>query len=221
MKQYSLYPRQTPNLLPFILLAGLLIGSAIGLSLLNTPTAPSQPTPTETLVLASIAFPSPIAESPQVVQISPRVNLQSIARVGDPAPDFSLKTIDGDEVKLSDFNGKTVLLNLWASWCSPCRYEMPGIQAAYEKYKDRGLVVLGIDYTFQDNLLDAKAFVEEFKLAFPILIDETGEVSTGLYGMRGLPTSYFIDTEGILQRIQVGAMLPDKLEEYLTEILPK
>lgn len=221
MKEYPLRTKREPNLLAFILLAGLLIGSAIGLSMLITPTAPSRLTPTTTLVFPATVNPSPIAGSPQVVEITPEVDLQSIARVGEPAPDFSLKTIEGDGVKLSDFKGKTVLLNLWASWCPPCRYEMPGIQAAYEKYKDRGLVVLGIDYAVQDNLQDAKDFVEEFKLTFPILLDETGEVSAGLYGMRGLPTSYFIDKEGILQHIQVGAMLPEKLEEILTKIISK
>ena len=114
-----------------------------------------------------------------------------------------------------------ILVDVWAPWCPPCRYEMPGIQAAYEKYKDRGLVVLGIDFTVQDNLPDVKSFIQELNLTFPILLDETGEVSAGLYGMRGLPTSYFIDTEGNLQRIQIGAMLPEKLEEFLAEILVK
>jgi len=114
-----------------------------------------------------------------------------------------------------------VLINLWASWCPPCRYEMPGIQAAYEKFNGKGLVVLGINFTAQDNLQDVRDFVTELKLTFPILLDESGDVSAGLYGMRGLPTSYFIDIQGILQRIQVGAMLPEKIEEFLLEILPK
>jgi peroxiredoxin len=98
---------------------------------------------------------------------------------------------------------------------------MPGIQAAYEKYKDKGLVVLGIDFTVQDHVEDVKAFIQEFKLTFPILLDETGDVSAMLYGMRGLPTSYFIDPEGVIQRIQVGTMLPEKIDEYLAEILLK
>ena len=68
---------------------------------------------------------------------------------------------------------------------------------------------------------DVKAFIQELNLTFPILLDETGDVSAGLYGMRGLPTSYFIDPEGLIQRIQVGAMSPEKLDEYLAEILLK
>jgi peroxiredoxin len=98
---------------------------------------------------------------------------------------------------------------------------MPGIEAAYQAHKDSDLVVLGIDFTAQDNLDEVKAFVAEMKLTFPILLDETGEVSAGTLGMRGLPTSYFIDRTGILRRIQVGAMLPEKIEEYLQDIIVK
>jgi peroxiredoxin len=95
---------------------------------------------------------------------------------------------------------------------------MPGIEAAYEKYKKKGFIILGINFTNQDNLPDVQAFVEEFKLTFPILLDQAGEVSADLYGMRGLPTSYFIDSNGILRRIQVGPMLPEVLDRYLAEI---
>lgn len=221
MKEYTLRKGQPPGLLPFLLLAGLLVGVGISWIMFTAPAPPTLPAPTATPFYRPTIVTISTTEVLQIVEITPEVYNQSIAKVGKPAPDFSLKTIDGKEIKLSDLRGKTVLINLWATWCPPCRYEMPGIQMAYEKYKDKGLVVLGIDFTVQDNLKDVKAFVKELKLTFPILLDETGDVSAGLYGMRGLPTSYFIDTQGILQRIQIGAMLPDKLNKYLVEILPK
>jgi cytochrome c biogenesis protein CcmG/thiol:disulfide interchange protein DsbE len=221
MKEYSPRKNQPSNPLSYVLLIGLLLGIAISWILFNKEASPTLPVLTDTPAYRPTLATISTATTLQVVKITPNVNVQSIASVGKPAPDFTLKTIDGKEIKLSDLKGKAVLINLWASWCPPCRYEMPGIQAAYEKYKFKGLVVLGIDFTVQDNLQDVKAFVQELKLSFPILLDETGDVSAGLYGMRGLPTSYFIDTGGILDRIQIGAMLPEKLEEYLAEILPK
>lgn len=221
MPEYSLKRKQPFNPLPYIALAGILLGIALASNLALAPvpiaTLPS-PTPLESYP-ASTA-PSTTA-TPRVIKITPAITTSAVAQTGKPAPDFRLKTLDGNEIKLSDLRGKTVLINLWASWCPPCRYEMPGIQAAYEKFNSKGLVVLGLNFTAQDNLQDVQDFVTELKLTFPILLDESGDVSAGLYGMRGLPTSYFIDTQGILQRIQVGALLPEKIEEFLLEILPK
>lgn len=221
MKEYLYQNHRTPNPLPSVLLAGLLLGIVLSWILVRGQASDARPALPETPTYRSTIVKTSTPPSIWVVEVTPQVESQPIATVGKPAPDFSLKTMDGKMINLSDFHGKPVLINLWASWCPPCRYEMPGIQAAYEKYKDKGLAVLGIDFTVQDNLKDAKAFVQELKLAFPILPDGTGDVSAGLYGMRGLPTSFFIDTEGILKRIQVGAMLPEKLEGYLAEILPR
>ncbi len=221
MHEYPFRNSQPPNPLPYILLVGLLVGVVITWIMFYNPASSSQLPATKTPASIPTAGTTPTAEIPQVVEITPGVNIQSIAVLGKPAPDFTLKTVEGKEISLSDLKGKAVLINLWASWCPPCRYEMPGIQAAYEKYKSKGLVVLGIDFTVQDNLQDVKAFIQELHLTFPILLDETGDVSAGLYGMRGLPTSFFIDTDGVIQRIQIGAIPPEKLDEFLAEILLK
>lgn len=216
------YPKNhNANPLPYVLLIGLLIGIVLSWLLFNKQPGSVSSTTLETPINRSIDQITSTPTFPKIVEITPKANIQSIAQVGKPAPDFSLKTIDGKLMKLSDLRGKAVLINLWASWCPPCQYEMPGIQAAYEKYKNKGLVVLGIDFAVQDHLEDVKAFIQEFNLTFPILLDETGDVSVDLYGMRGLPTSYFIDPGGVIQRIQIGPMLPDKIDEYLTEILLK
>lgn len=221
MPEYFLKRRQPNNPLPYIVLTGIILGIALASNLALAPaTTATLPSPTPVERYPTSTAPSTTA-TPRVIKITPDTTTSAVAQSGKPAPDFRLKTLDGNEIKLSDLRGKTVLINLWASWCPPCRYEMPGIQAAYEKFKSKGLVVLGINFTAQDNLQDVRDFVTELKLTFPILLDESGDVSAGLYGMRGLPTSYFIDTQGILRRIQVGAMLPEKTEGFLLEILPK
>lgn len=138
-----------------------------------------------------------------------------------PAPDFDLKTLDGGHIRLSDLAGKPVLINVWASWCVPCRTEMPRLQAAYEKYKNAGLTVLGLNLTSEDSLPDVQAFVSELQLTFPILLDETGRVSGEEYGVIGLPTSYFLDRSGIVRALQLGEMLPEEIEQNLQKILSR
>jgi len=165
--------------------------------------------------------PSPSAASPSLAPVVPQESIQLSPLSGKPAPDFSLKTLDGQVVHLSDYLGKGVLINLWATWCPPCQAEMPAIQAAYEKYKDRGLVVLGIDFTAQDNLPDVVAFVNQSNLTFPVLLDEDGSISSNSYGMRGLPDSFFIDSAGVVRRIVTGAIPSDKLDQFLEEIIPQ
>ena len=177
-------------------------------------------TPVLSLISTTSVTITPIAPF-ELRKITAQPLLQVGSLVGKAAPDFSLKTMHGQEVKLSAFKGKPILINLWATWCPPCRIEMPAIQAAYEKYKDRGLVVLAINFTAQDNLKDVSAFIEEFKLTFPVLLDTTGEVSAGLYNMHSLPMSFFIDSKGIIQDIQFGGMPPEMIDGYLAKILPK
>ncbi len=140
-------------------------------------------------------------------------------RPGFAAPGFTLKTLDGGEVGLSDYAGRPVFINFWASWCGPCRAEMPEIVAAYQAHKDTGLEVLAINLTFQDAVGDAQAFVDEFQMPFPILLDEQSNVSKA-YELLGLPTSVFIDAGGIIRIVHSGPMTRDLIEQYLAEILP-
>ena len=112
------------------------------------------------------------------------------AGLGKPAPDFVLNVLDGEPVRLSDFRGQTVVLNFWASWCPPCRAEMPEFQALWEERGPSGsndLVILAVDFLPEDSVSAAAGFVEDFELTFPILFDtEDGEVYQG-YGLRGPP----------------------------------
>ena len=142
-------------------------------------------------------------------------------RQGFPAPDFTLDLLGGGEVTLSDLRGKPVVVNLWASWCPPCRAEMPAIEKVYRDYKDLGLVVLGVNTTNQDSEADAATFVREYGLTFPIPLDRDGSVSMR-YSLRGLPTTFFIDRMGIIRSVIVGgpmseAVIRINIEDLLKE----
>lgn len=210
------------HVLPIVVFAGLIIGIVFSWGRL-TEQDTSHPSPASTKI--PIYKPISTITETAIMDQSIISNLEDqnffMASIGKSVSDFTLSTIEGKQVSLSDFKGKAVLINLWASWCPPCRLEMPAIQAAYDKYQSQNLVVLGINVTIQDNLDDIKVFVEEFNLTFPILLDESGVVSAELFRLRGLPTSFFIDSEGILQRIQIGAIPTKDLETFIFEILPK
>ena len=131
-------------------------------------------------------------------------------RQGFLAPDFTLETLSGETVTLSSLRGQAVLVNLWATWCPPCRAEMPAIQKMYIEYKDRGFVVLGVDMTYQDTAANVPTFVQENQLTFPILMDTTGQMAQQ-YELRSLPTSFFIDREGVIQEVVVGGPMAEAL----------
>lgn len=131
--------------------------------------------------------------------------IRALPRVGSLAPDFSLRTLDGVTVTLSALKGQPVLINFWASWCLPCREEAPELQRFYEEYQDRGLVILGVNVTQQDTLADAQAYVSEFKITFPVPLDENGEALRA-FRVPGLPTSFFIDQQGFIRNVVIGKM---------------
>ncbi len=142
-------------------------------------------------------------------------------REGFPAPDFTLDALGGEAATLSAYRGKVVVLNLWASWCGPCRAEMPALQKVYVANRERGLEVLAVNSTFQDSETDARAFVQELGLAFPILLDRDGAVSQR-YLLRALPSTFFIDRQGVIRSVIVGgpmseAVVQTKIEALLQE----
>ena len=135
------------------------------------------------------------------------------------APDFELKTPMGDTVKLSDVRGQAVLVNLWATWCPPCRAEMRSIEKIYQQYKVEGFTVLAVNMTYQDDPLAILPFVNEQRLTFPILLDETGGMANA-YQLRSLPSSYFIRRDGIINEVVIGgpmseALLRTRVEDIL------
>ncbi len=130
-------------------------------------------------------------------------------KVGQEAPDFTLETLQGETVKLSDFKGKKVFLNYWASWCPPCRDEMPEMQRFHEEFEDE-VVILAVNGTgSEDNLNDVKDFVIEGGFSFTVLLDQELEINQ-LYQIISIPTTYFIGTDGVIQEQRiVGPMTYD------------
>ena len=145
-----------------------------------------------------------------------------VAEVGRAGPDFVLETPGGGTLRLSDFQGQPMVLNFWASWCPPCRQEMPELVAAYEEHQEAGLVMVGINLQEPDGAV--LAFAQEFGMRFPIAIDRDGEVADAwrLGGpIEGIPTSYFIDETGVVRALYYGPMTEEILEERLAAILPE
>ncbi|TYS15217.1 TlpA family protein disulfide reductase [Rossellomorea vietnamensis] len=126
---------------------------------------------------------------------------------GDKAPDFTLTTLDGREVSLSDFEGQKVILNFWATWCPPCKAEMPHMQEYYGQYHEKANVeMLAVNLTTIDNGKEAiEKFAGEYGLTFPIPLDEDGVQGT-VYQAQTIPTSYMIDTDGIIRHKILGPM---------------
>jgi cytochrome c biogenesis protein CcmG/thiol:disulfide interchange protein DsbE len=142
-------------------------------------------------------------------------------REGFPAPDFTLNALGGEPATLSAYRGQVVIVNLWASWCGPCRAEMPALQTVYAANQARGLEVLAVNSTYQDSASDAQAFVHELGLTFPILLDEDGAVSRR-YLVRALPSTFFIDRQGVIRTVILGgpmsaATVQSKVEALLRE----
>ena len=133
--------------------------------------------------------------------------------VGNLAPDFVLNTFDGGQAKLSDYRGEKVMLNFWATWCPPCRAEMPDMQKFYE---DEDVVILAVNLTQTKNeMANIPDFIDEFGLTFPILLDESLDVATA-YKIQPIPTTYMIDSTGQISDKSFGPMtyeiMIDKLE---------
>lgn len=134
--------------------------------------------------------------------------------IGSPAPDFELLSVDGEPVKLSDFEGKPVLVNFWATWCGPCRLEMPIFQKYHNNYGDK-FTILAINAG--ESIEDVSSFASEQELDLPILLDRTGEVED-LFKVRGLPSTFFIDEEGDIQFLHLGAVTESQLQGYMDEL---
>ncbi|KYG89249.1 TlpA disulfide reductase family protein [Metasolibacillus sp. FSL H7-0170] len=132
----------------------------------------------------------------------------------EQAADFSLETIDGSTISLSDYKGQKVILNFWATWCPPCKAEMPHLQNFHENNEDGDVTVLAVNLTASDSVSNAESFVDGYGLTFPVLLDIDGEVGQ-LYEVITIPTTFFIDEDGNIIEKFIGALDEESMENII------
>ncbi|WP_419151463.1 TlpA family protein disulfide reductase [Aeribacillus alveayuensis] len=159
------------------------------------------------LILAGVAIWQTIASK------DVKVGLEK----GDKAPDFELLTLNGETKKISDFQGKKVILNFWATWCPPCKEEMPEMQKLYEDYSDE-IEIVAVNFTASEsNQEKVKQFIENNGFTFPILLDPKNKANSG-YEVLTYPTTYFLNEDGIIQDKVVGQMTKQYLMEKIDDM---
>jgi peroxiredoxin len=139
------------------------------------------------------------------------------AAVEFPAPDLTLTDLEGSTVSLADYRGQVVLINLWATWCPPCKYEMPTLQAYFEDHGAEGFTLIAINDG--DPSEDVIAFAKDYGLTFPVWLDPTYIASEQAFKTNALPSSFVIDRDGIVRYAWTGAISLDMLEKYITPML--
>ena len=138
--------------------------------------------------------------------------------IGFQAPEFSLQTVDGQPVNLSDLRGKNILLNYWVTWCIPCLEEMPVLEKLYQEYQDQNVVILSVNGINQDELDTVMATIGEFAVTFPVALDQSAVVYDA-YRVQFMPTSFFIDDQGVIRYIQLGSNTEDGLRTKIEQLI--
>ena len=148
--------------------------------------------------------------------------LPAVAEVRRPAPDFALPGLNDDTVRLSDYKGKVVLVNFWGSWCAPCKEETPALQRVYQKLRDQGLVIVGIDLRNQEQPgaqgdANVRSFINQYGVTYPIALDINGDVARA-FRIYPIPTSFFIDRAGTIRYIAVSKVTSEDVERVFTRL---
>jgi len=159
----------------------------------------------------------PFNGTPQSGLAPLETNLAELPDVGSVAPDFALVDLNGDAVRLSDFEGRPVLLNFWATWCAPCRVEMPELARAAADYADRGLVVLPVNQ--EETAEQVRDFYDELGLDLTALLDSKAEVGVA-YGAFFLPSTVIVGPDGVVSAYHRGIISREQIDGYLADILP-
>ncbi|MBD3921376.1 redoxin domain-containing protein [Paenibacillus sp. PR3] len=139
-------------------------------------------------------------------------------RKGEQAPDFELKDLGGNAVRLSDYRGRTVFINFWATWCPPCKAEMPHMERVYKDYAARDVVILSVNLTTTEaKASDVDDFVSEYGLTFPVVLDEAGIIKRQ-YKVTAYPTTYVIDKNGIIRNKYAGAINDEIMTKAIRQL---
>ena len=165
------------------------------------------------LSLIAVAIVQAMDDKPDKNEAS---NSMGGLKIGSKAPDFTLKTLDGNQVQLSDYKGKKVMLNFWATWCPPCKKEMPDMEK-YSKQADEDVVILAVNI---DPENDVQAFIEDNGITFTIPLDSQSakQPVNDQYKVMAIPTTYFIDSEGIIRNKMVKAMQFHEMEQNINSM---
>ncbi|MGX6443348.1 redoxin domain-containing protein [Neobacillus sp. K501] len=165
------------------------------------------------ITLLTVAIVQAMDKKAEPDQLSQETANMGGLKVGAKAPDFELKTLSGDTIKLSDLKEKKVMLNFWATWCPPCKAEMPAMEK-FHKEAGTEIVILAVNI---DPHLDVKAFVDENGITFPIPLDEE-DIVNETYQVLSIPTTYFIDSNGNIGNKYIGAMNYELMKQYTKEL---
>lgn len=145
------------------------------------------------------------------------VTAQKPATKRNPAPDFTLKDVDGKTVKLSDYKGKVVLLNFWATWCGPCKIEIPWFIEFQQRYKDRGFTVIGVSVD-EDGWEAVKPYLATKQVNYPVVVSDEA-VNTMYGGIEGLPTTFVLDKDGKIANTHIGLVSKKEYESDIEQLL--
>jgi peroxiredoxin len=167
----------------------------------------------ETAVLPQLSAQT---DGARVAELPPPSSANWLA-VGDTAYNFFLPDLDGNVIDLESFRGRPVIINFWATWCAPCRQEMPDLQAVYEERQGDELVILAVNS--QESYQEVADFFAELELTFTPLLDYEGEI-VNLYNVFNFPTTYFVDAEGQITAVHRGQLSEEQIEAYLDATIP-
>jgi cytochrome c biogenesis protein CcmG/thiol:disulfide interchange protein DsbE len=169
------------------------------------------------IVVVAVVLSAPLARSPGDGPLPSEVLVGGSPLLGKPLPDIALRDLDGAPVRLADFRGHPLIVNIWGSWCIPCRAEFPQLVGANGEYRDEGLQMVGI--VRKDSAESARAFAAQQGATWPMLLDTDEVAWRALIGV-GVPQTYFVDADGIVRWVNIGPFSPPGLAYGLSRILP-
>lgn len=171
--------------------------------------APVEPLPTIAGAVPAQAAPLPQVTVDPSIPIGPQIGLR--------APDFTLQTLDGQTLHLADLAGRPVVISYWATWCIPCKAELPILERIYKEYQQQGLAIISVNATDQDTVEDVQSLVAELGMTFPVLLDSSKDFAS-TYQAIFFPTTVFIDASGVIRHIQLGDSSEAKLRTHIQNL---